>query len=126
MMGRRYSGTHFCHLLKIDHFLASTSSFTNIKSQPPGYRIPHIVQYFLYPLYSNLLRIVCEVNRFRWDINHDGIHTCQFPKLPFNGMLAMLTRNVWCYKGRRFHDIISFLYYMVILLLISCNGIELD
>ncbi len=63
-----------------------------------------VVEHFLDLRQRHLLRIVVDVDGFGRDINADVAHAFQLSDRSLDHVLAMLTRNVWNHKGRRFHD----------------------
>jgi hypothetical protein len=67
-----------------------------------GYRISNIVEHLLDLRQGDLLWVVGEADRPGRDINRDLTHSCQFAHRSFNGVFAMLTRNVGSYQGCRF------------------------
>src|SRR6266699_1643800 len=80
------------------------------------YGVAYVVHHLFDLRQRDLLRIVGEIDRLRRNIHLDGIHACQFSESPFDGMLAMLTRNVGCEKICRFHRVFSFVC-------ITCNSL---
>jgi hypothetical protein len=64
-----------------------------------GYSVACIVENFLDLRQRDLLRVKIDVNCLRRDIHLNGAHPFQFPNSAFNGVLAMLTRNVGGDKG---------------------------
>ena len=71
----------------------------------PGYRVSSIVEHFFDLRERHDLGIVVDVDGLRWNIDPDLTHTLQCSNRSLNRMLAMLARNVWGYKCRRFHDV---------------------
>src|SRR6266852_9074411 len=78
----------------------------------PALLFRYSVAYVVHDLFdlrqSDLLRIIAKIDSFRRNIHLDGIHSSQFSESPFDGVLAMLTRNVGGDKGCRFHRVFSF------------------
>src|SRR5215831_3018536 len=68
----------------------------------PGDSVARLVEHFLDLRQGDDLGIEIDVNGLRRDIDLDPVHTLQFANRSLDCMLAVLARDVRCYKRRRF------------------------
>src|SRR5215472_10150547 len=68
-----------------------------------GDGVARLVEHFLDLCQRDLLRVVIDMNGLRPDIDLDLAHTFQLTNSPLDRVLAVLARDVRCYKCRRFH-----------------------
>src|SRR5215470_1605836 len=69
-----------------------------------GDGVSRLIEHFFDLRERHDLGVVVDMNRFARDIDLDLTYAVQVANGPFNGVLAMLARNVGGHKCRRFHD----------------------
>src|SRR6266568_4717581 len=71
------------------------------------YRVTYVVHHLFDLRQRDLLRIILDMHRLSGNVHVDCLHAVHLANCTFNGVLAMLTRNVGCDKGCRFHSVCS-------------------
>src|SRR6266700_5394762 len=80
------------------------------------YGVAYVVHHLFDLRQRDLLRIIFNLHCLVRNIYCDSFHAVHLANSPFNGVLAMLTSNVGCDKGCRFHRVCSFIC-------ITCNSL---